>query len=94
MRGTVCPEHTPALHTRITPAHAGNSQDLDWKAVYMWDHPRTCGEQLTGMKDEMVRAGSPPHMRGTAIVTSSAVPAYGITPAHAGNSVSHIGLFL
>ena len=30
---------------RITPAYAGKSLDLKWKAKKLQDHPRLCGEK-------------------------------------------------
>ena len=73
------------LHSRgITPAHAGKSAALLWLFLSLGDHPRTCGEKLPASPGAPLPAGSPPHMRGKAPVTSSMAAERGITPAHAG----------
>ena len=49
------------------------------------DHPRVCGEQsLLCPKQQRLR-GSPPRVRGTAILAESKRQNEGITPACAGN---------
>ena len=57
------------------------------KNVFIWDHPRLCGEKLPTLKPEKSRLGSPPPMRGKVVVFIS-LPVYKrITPAYAGKSV-------
>ena len=46
MRGTVIACNIFLLIPRITPAHAGNRAVISRNASKIWDHPRTCGEQL------------------------------------------------
>ena len=85
MRGTAMPFGSGVLKIRITPAHAGNrSVAVSW-ARLMWDHPRTCGEQLLQTPVQNLEAGSPPHMRGTVTSFENLPCAARITPAHAGN---------
>ena len=75
------------MASRITPARAGNRQNLPQPAWLVQDHPRACGEQagisIYGMGD----AGSPPRVRGTGTRTATWRPPWGITPARAGNSL-------
>ena len=72
----------------ITPAHAGKS-DLGSVGKHLHgDHPRTCGEKPAPSKEEIVNEGSPPHMRGKAMLEASYSTKERITPAHAGKSVS------
>ena len=64
MRGKVCLFNLCKLHYRITPAYAGKSLDLKWKARKPQDHPRLCGEKPdTGIRPA-AKSGSPPPMRG------------------------------
>ena len=49
---------------RITPAHAGKSFVEKVVPPIKEDHPRTCGEKKTGLSNEEMIKGSPPHMRG------------------------------
>ena len=86
MRGTVREEGAIKFRDRITPAHAGNSGGVNYRIAGFEDHPRTCGEQPTGMPLRSRPKGSPPHMRGTDTVGDGGRCDGGITPAHAGNS--------
>ena len=88
MRGTDCREPNVDIVDRITPAHAGNSRWCCSCCPRTWDHPRTCGEQFQYFVKFPDPAGSPPHMRGTELLTDSSNIDKGITPAHAGNSAA------
>ena len=74
--------------SRITPAHAGKS--FSRKAAHtLWeDHPRTRGEKLLFMTLKVLFQGSPPHTRGKAAYRVSQLEKKGITPAHAGKSLT------
>ena len=48
----------------ITPAYAGKSIQLLSYGQEDWDHPRLCGEKLSGTWSTTSAAGSPPPMRG------------------------------
>ena len=68
MRGT---EHVALLKhvtRQITPADAGNREKREVEAVSLRDHPRGCGEQSFCACLARNLKGSPPRMRGTAIV--------------------------
>ena len=86
MRGTGIPRRSGKSQRRITPAHAGNSLELAFSHVLLGDHPRTCGEQAFFCTDFVMPMGSPPHMRGTVLLSPGYPLHPGITPAHAGNS--------
>ena len=92
MRGKVF--NLPALSQvgGITPAHAGKSQIRRFPAPSLRDHPRACGEKWGGVLKEAARKGSPPRMRGKVSQLYLAPLVRGITPAHAGKSVSVIWL--
>ena len=64
MRGIQLPTGRSALHTRITPAHAGNTYSAIAQMQDDMDHPRACGEydEITTAKNAL--QGSPPRMRG------------------------------
>ena len=72
--------------TGITPAYAGKSSS--WSTAPSWtrDHPRLCGEKKRQAETEVLQPGSPPPMRGKAVVVSCNGESYGITPAYAGKS--------
>ena len=72
---------------RITPAHAGKRDTAAWYTRILWDHPRPCGEKVPLTTHLLYHTGSPPPMRGKAILKSRAIVADGITPAHAGKSL-------
>ena len=87
MRGTAHISKNCEKLYRITPAHAGNSTIQDAEKFRNWDHPRTCGEQISSKRSSASCSGSPPHMRGTGCSRWYGDARRGITPAHAGNSM-------
>ena len=86
MRGkaAVCAIVLTAL--RITPAYAGKSFRAVVGDVGLRDHPRLCGEKIPYEMSAYQKKGSPPPMRGKAVVTGKAALCCGITPAYAGKS--------
>ena len=86
MRGKGPPRRSEFLHTRITPAYAGKSDSFYVKLLDTADHPRLCGEKLSDMGKKALSAGSPPPMRGKAVLPDAIITAVGITPAYAGKS--------
>ena len=72
---------------RITPAHAGKTQNQDEDGRAKSDHPRTCGENQAILYTEKTTIGSPPHMRGKLYRLNSSLNPCRITPAHAGKTV-------
>ena len=88
MRGKDCLHHLCVPPSGITPAHAGKSECPPPRKPGRWDHPRPCGEKLSGMTTTAPLPGSPPPMRGKAITAIEQVAQCGITPAHAGKSYS------
>ena len=71
---------------RITPAYAGKSVKQVEYTLLVRDHPRVCGEKLSGCVWLQVYAGSPPRMRGKDFPPLGGVEKRGITPAYAGKS--------
>ena len=90
MRGTVSRLASAKLTQGIIPAHAGNSGLVCYCLQHRQDHPRTCGEQQQGSGVRLVRAGSSPHMRGTAAFILNGTAYSRIIPAHAGNRFSSL----
>ena len=77
---------TAELVLRITPACAGKSlRPLSYTGS-RWDHPRVCGEKLTGSKSPFTFRGSPPRVRGKGFDVAVRLSPYRITPACAGKS--------
>ena len=68
----------------ITPAYAGKSSIYTSSVSVFTDHPRLCGEKFRFCHVVIVKRGSPPPMRGKAVVKIVAKPVTRITPAYAG----------
>ena len=68
----------------ITPAYAGKSFAPFALQMRPWDHPRICGEKHTDFSGDGQCIGSPPHMRGKAVLALSKLAEMRITPAYAG----------
>ena len=66
MRGKVGLAFLHAVSVRITPACAGKRWKTGCAAREPGDHPRTCGEKIYSVRDNIAEQGSPPHMRGKA----------------------------
>ena len=49
---------------RITPARAGKTCRISFRARSMADHPRACGENMAMLYEQMKEQGSPPRVRG------------------------------
>ena len=64
MRGKV--SQTPRVNFifGITPAYAGKRSVRDGVVVFVWDHPRLCGEKDNYILEAAFLSGSPPPMRG------------------------------
>ena len=72
----------------ITPARAGKSLSATRLAERAKDHPRACGEKLSGSCRYHSCTGSPPRVRGKVCCCKSMSLAEGITPARAGKRIS------
>ena len=86
MRGKVNAISSPGRKPGITPAHAGKRQRSCRKACASRDHPRPCGEKMTRYMADLRYSGSPPPMRGKAMLYCAFSGGQRITPAHAGKS--------
>ncbi len=70
----------------ITPACAGRSR-RPWRCRPLsWDHPRVCGEKAQRAQNLRRAGGSPPRVRGEALVCVIVFMEVRITPACAGRS--------
>ena len=94
MRGKVVSRHITGAVRRITPAHAGKRYGLCYGAAGVEDHPRACGEKGWRMMKRAVLKGSPPRMRGKAIVNDNGFDYLRITPAHAGKSALQVHRYI
>ena len=74
------------LHTGITPAYAGKTNQQFLQHTHIEDHPRVCGENRTSTLSEPATAGSPPRMRGKLHPCHKQRRLAGITPAYAGKT--------
>ncbi len=65
MRGTRLTFGLPFIFKRIITADAGNTNAGKRTANKSGDHPRGCGEHVTGLWGAVAAIGSSPRMRGT-----------------------------
>ena len=84
MRGKVFSLVLLCYTKRITPAYAGKRLMFRQIGAGSKDHPRVCGEKLSGCVWLRVYGGSPPRMRGKVNRYPVQIPVNGITPAYAG----------
>ena len=84
MRGKAMPRLFLFPFWRITPAYAGKRLCFERTDRPRRDHPRVCGEKLSGCVWLRVYGGSPPRMRGKVNRYPVQIPVNGITPAYAG----------
>ena len=80
-----CYEQTKHL-LGITPACAGNTENVRRRQMVHQDHPRLRGEYCIRMVPMPGQQGSPPLARGIPGCTESLLCSNGITPACAGNT--------
>ena len=86
MRGTLQRSLDMWYFIGIIPAYAGNTQSNTMRGASVWDHPRVCGEHLTGNPYLLMVQGSSPRMRGTLGFSVTNTNDAGIIPAYAGNT--------
>ena len=72
------------VQSRITPAYAGKRTERASQLPGAQDHPRVCGEKRCPAQMTSCGPGSPPRMRGKALVSGESIKISGITPAYAG----------
>ena len=83
------------LHVRgITPAYAGKCMETMTRRHAVGDHPRVCGEKISGTTLITTQQGSPPRMRGKAPSLRERLHWHRITPAYAGKSGISPGFLL
>ena len=87
MRGKAGEKLSAEIDHRITPAYAGKSQFVGGFVLALGDHPRVCGEKNNRSLRVVLHTGSPPRMRGKAVLIASAIAFIRITPAYAGKSL-------
>ena len=71
---------------RITPAHAGTTRTTTELLPKIQDHPRSCGNHQTAVRNLALSTGSPPLMREPPVGYLSSPVSLWITPAHAGTT--------
>ena len=86
MRGKEGRQRDGQHHQRITPACAGKRSPSRPTAFCVQNHPRMCGEKLYPLPCFQRQLGSPPHVRGKAVIGGLIGLGVGITPACAGKS--------
>ena len=86
MRGTLLRVYALTLVGGIIPAYAGNTSRCSVGSKGNRDHPRVCGEHLSGPMQRLKLTGSSPRMRGTPEPELTPPNSAGIIPAYAGNT--------
>ena len=86
MRGKELNKRTNQYEPGITPAYAGKSFRMNFPSHESRDHPRLCGEKVVAVALCVRDRGSPPPMRGKALLQGIGVGGSRITPAYAGKS--------
>ncbi len=71
----------------IIPACAGSTTVGKTKLLFIWDHPRMCGEHLPDVSLAVPLPGSSPHVRGARPCLPLVAEPCGIIPACAGSTV-------
>ena len=70
----------------LPSAHAGKTQNPAYRSCPMSDHPRACGENLSGFLFNPINHGSPPRVRGKLTYYKAGKEQHRITPACAGKT--------
>ena len=65
LRGTLLHHVEYELDFGIIPALAGNTEKVLSVPLFIWDHPRACGEHIRPCEGTPFLAGSSPRLRGT-----------------------------
>ena len=91
-KGQVC--LVAAVDDGITPAYAGKSCCWPPRRIPSGDHPRVCGEKSHATRLQGAQQGSPPRMRGKAVIRTMKRFHFGITPAYAGKSHRRSNLYV
>ena len=86
VRGTLARRLLQQALRGIIPACAGNTGAMPPSASSARDHPRVCGEHMTGFAQGLNTGGSSPRVRGTPSSRRRRSPPPGIIPACAGNT--------
>ena len=84
MRGKAPSRYAVFPQHGITPACAGKRQHRQRHTRQCRDHPRVCGEKLSGFCRILTRLGSPPRVRGKELPVAVDSDISRITPACAG----------
>ena len=88
VRGTLDHVAVDQPAVRIIPARAGNTTVAQERAAVVADHPRACGEHLSGYPSILYEKGSSPRVRGTLCQRCRALFCSRIIPARAGNTLT------
>ena len=86
VRGPLLGQLVAADVVGITPACAGTTTTSAWPASGAGDHPRVCGDHLSGYDLFLANLGSPPRVRGPLTSPFFGPSGRGITPACAGTT--------
>ena len=77
----------------IIPACAGNTSTAVSWILWIWDHPRVCGEHYVPVIAAYNLTGSSPRVRGTQLGDECQKKHAGIIPACAGNTPMRLTMF-
>ena len=80
------PERLLKWRMRIIPAYAGSTRVAVGGQLHFGDHPRVCGEHVSGVTNIDCSKGSSPRMRGAPNQPIAKTASQGIIPAYAGST--------
>ena len=86
VRGEAVRKRSSKTFPRITPACAGRRRPHWTYTKTVGDHPRVCGEKMSGTARAQCALGSPPRVRGEVMCEQMVYGGGRITPACAGRS--------
>ena len=92
-RGIQSPMGMFPAYARFTPAHAGNTKHVQKNLPPAWVHPRSRGEYLSPVFLNLLISGSSPLTRGILLHAVEISRSCRFTPAHAGNTILHVGIY-
>ena len=86
MRGALLGQGQGRQISGIIPADAGSTLDIETGPQEPGDHPRGCGEHISGSMPWMGTSGSSPRMRGARSANAQSAFVSRIIPADAGST--------
>ena len=88
LRGAPSSITTTTPGVGLIPASAGSTHGYEHFRVWLWAHPRVCGEHITPGDNDITHLGSSPRLRGAHLLTST----FNKCDEYLGSTVSRSGV--